>query len=80
MRIIGFSNIFILLFINIGCKDTYTVQFLDKYGNELSIQYVKEGENAIAPDAPNVEGHKFVKWSLIYDDVTSDLVLIPIYE
>jgi len=58
----------------------YTVKFVDKDGNELVSLKVKEGQAAIAPDAPVVEGYEFKGWDTDFSKVVSDLVIKPIYE
>ncbi len=58
----------------------YKVTFLDKDGNLIEEQYVYEGEDAKAPEAPVVEGYKFTGWDKAYDNVTADLVVTAIYE
>ena len=42
----------------------YTVTFQDKDGNLIEKQSVFEGEDAVAPEAPEVEGMTFLGWSL----------------
>ena len=59
---------------------TYTVTFYDMEGNVLDVQEVAEGEDAVAPEAPEVEGYTFVGWDADYTNVTSDLDIYPIYE
>ncbi len=58
----------------------YTVTFKDFEGNILSEQTVIEGENATPPDAPILDGYTFIGWDQGFDNVTSDLVINPIYE
>ena len=59
---------------------TYSVVFNDKNGKELSSQQVVEGSSAIAPEAPVVDGYKFVGWDKSFDNVTSDLIVTAVYE
>ena len=58
----------------------YNVVFKDKDGNILKEETVKEGESATAPNAPTVEGYNFVGWDQAFDNVTSDLEIIALYE
>gem|GEM_PF-2453840 len=59
---------------------TYTVTFYDNEGNILSQQEVEEGADAVAPEAPEVEGYTFVGWDADYTNVQADLDIYPIYE
>ena len=58
----------------------YKVTFQDKDGNEIETQYVFEGEDAVAPEAPEVEGYTFTGWDKEFDNVTSDLTVKAKYE
>ena len=58
----------------------YTVTFLDKDGNVIETQYVDEGNSATSPDAPQVDGWKFVGWNIAFDNVQSDITVIAQYE
>ena len=58
----------------------YKVTFQDKDGNEIETQYVFEGEDAVAPEAPAVEGYTFTGWDKEFDNVTSDLTVKAKYE
>ncbi len=59
---------------------TYTVTFVDKDGKEISKVEVKEGEDAKAPTAPEVEGFKFTGWDKEFTKVKSDLTVKALYE
>lgn len=60
---------------------TYTVTFLDKDGNQIGdAQTVTEGEDATAPEAPEVDGFTFTGWDKDYTSVTSDLTVTAQYE
>ena len=58
----------------------YKVTFQDKDGNEIETQYVFEGEDAVAPEAPAVEGYTFTGWDKEFNNVTSDLTVKAKYE
>jgi hypothetical protein len=58
----------------------YKVTFLDKDGNLIEEQYVFEGEGAVAPDAPEVEGYTFTGWSEYFDHVTCDIDVYALYK
>ena len=59
---------------------THTVTFKDSDGSTLSIQAVKNGENAIPPEAPSKEGLEFVGWTGDYTNVQGNLTLTAIYQ
>lgn len=58
----------------------YKVTFQDKDGNLIEEQYVFEGEGAVAPDAPEVEGYTFTGWSEYFDHVTCDIDVYALYK
>ncbi|MBR4565205.1 MAG: leucine-rich repeat protein [Paludibacteraceae bacterium] len=58
----------------------YKVTFHDKDGNLIEEQYVFEGEGAVAPDAPEVEGMTFLGWSLPISEITKDITVQAEYE
>ena len=58
----------------------YKVTFQDKDGNEIETQYVFEGEDAVAPEAPAVEGYTFTGWDKEFDNVTCDIDVYALYE
>lgn len=58
----------------------YKVEFIDKDGKEIETQYIKEGGNAVAPNAPKVEGYTFTNWDKDYNNVKSDLTVQAVYE
>ena len=60
--------------------NTHKVTFFDKEGNEIKTLDVEDGKSAVAPDAPEVEGYKFVKWDTDFSAVTEDLNIHPVYE
>ena len=72
---IGFSALFDYL----PDVPTYTVIFFDKEGNILSTQDIKEGENAVPPAAPEVDGFHFVGWDNTYTTITNDKDIYAVY-
>ena len=58
----------------------YTVTFQDKDGNLIEEQYVFEGEGAVAPDAPEVEGYTFTGWDKDFSAVKEDMVITAQYK
>lgn len=59
---------------------TYTVYFMGMDGTILDKQEVVEGENAIAPEAPEVEGFNFIGWSQSFEAVAGNLNIVAQYE
>lgn len=60
--------------------NVYKVKFLDKEGNVLSEQNVNHGENANAPQAPDVVGFVFKEWNKAYTNITENVTIEPVYE
>lgn len=58
---------------------TYTVYFMGMDGSILDKQEVVEGENAVPPEAPAVEGFHFVGWAPSYEAVSGDLNIVAQY-
>ncbi|MEN6471659.1 MAG: InlB B-repeat-containing protein [Clostridiaceae bacterium] len=58
---------------------TFTVRFFGQDGALLGEQTVKQGDNANAPDAPEVEGFVFDGWDKPFNDVQSDLDVNAVY-
>ena len=61
-------------------KATFEVTFKDSYGQVLDVQTVKNGEDAVAPEAPEVEGYEFSGWDRSFDKVKKDLVINASYK
>lgn len=63
-------------------KNTYSVTFLDKDGNEIDVQNVYYGENALPPRWDNVDGFIFTGWNReytnIHEDITVQATYVPI--
>ena len=58
----------------------YTVTFVGKDGTTpLKTQSVNRGDDATAPEAPEVDGYVFSGWSCTYTGVTEDLTVIAEY-
>ena len=57
-----------------------TVTFLDINGDPIGEpQELTYGEDAVAPEAPEVEGYDFTGWDADYTHVTEDLVVQALY-
>ena len=57
----------------------YTVVFSDGEGTVLSRQTVSRGEDAEAPQPPEKEGYRFVKWDSRLTDVQSNMEVVPVW-
>ena len=66
--------------INAVATITYAVIFRDIDGTNLSVQYVDEGEAAVAPADPTREGYTFIGWDTDFSNVTEDLIVTAQYE
>lgn len=60
-------------------KGTFTVYFWDKDGNVIDTQKVQEGNDAVPPTAPEVEGYKFTGWLPDYKNVSRNLDVVAQY-
>ena len=60
-------------------NDLHLVQFLDGEGRVLSVQLIRDGEAAIAPDIPSLVGHYFAGWDKEFDEVLEDLGIVPYF-
>lgn len=59
----------------------YKVTFKSKDGQtELKVQYVRSGEAAVAPEAPEIEGYTFSRWSDDFTSVYRDMVITAYYD
>ena len=57
----------------------FTVTF--KVNDEvIHTETVKEGESATAPTAPEIEGATFIEWEGNFTNVTSDVVVVAVYQ
>ena len=60
---------------------TFAVMFIDSYGKKMCpTQYVEYGKSATAPQIPVMEGYTSIGWSEDYENVTDDIVVVPLYE
>ena len=59
---------------------SYTVNFVDHNGEVFSAQTVVKGNSAIDPGKPTRTGYDFVGWDKAFDNVTSDLEVLAVYE
>jgi hypothetical protein len=60
--------------------DEFLVRFFDFYEELLEEQWVKYGENAVLPEAPDVEHYTFVGWSHTCKNVQHNMNVYAIYE
>ena len=58
----------------------YTVIFKDYDEKVLKEETVNYLDSATAPEEPDREGHRFIEWSLSFDEVTEDLIVYAVYE
>lgn len=62
-------------------KPTYSVEFVDYDGNKIGeTQTIKEGDNAVAPEAPQREGYDFVGWDTGLTNVHDNLIVTAEYK
>ena len=57
----------------------YTVEFVGFDSEVISTQTVKLGADAVAPEAPEVEGYIFSGWDVSFEDITADTVVTAVY-
>ncbi len=63
-----------------GIAETHhDVSFYDHEGVLLQTVNVAHGTAAVAPDAPERAGYQFSKWSVAFDNVTSDITVTAQY-
>ena len=60
--------------------NTYTVNFYGMDNDLIESVEVNEGNDALAPNAPFVEGYDFLGWDKEFSNVNSDLDIHAIYE
>lgn len=58
----------------------YTVRFFDKDANLIEEVTVEYKNAADAPEAPKVDGYKFVEWDRDFSEIDSDLDVYAVYE
>ncbi len=59
---------------------TYTVYFMGMDGSILDKQEVVEGQDAVPPTAPELEGFNFTGWAPSYEAVSGNLNIVAQYE
>ena len=73
MKKILIAFCFAMFLLLTGCNNAiYTVNFIVE-GEIVSTQQVKHGDDAVAPEDPELEGATFVKWDQDYKNVKSNL-------
>lgn len=50
--------------------ETFTVVFVDPYGNVISTQPVTNGSAITIPDAPKITGYTFTGWSMTQEEIS----------
>lgn len=60
-------------------KQTFTVTYIDNFGNTVKTQTVNYGENAEEPAASYVKGLKFDHWEGSSENITEDTVISAVY-
>ena len=69
--------------VNVGLiaapKQEYTVTFFGKNGEEVNQQTLLEGENALLPEAPEIDGMQFVMWDNPARNVHNNLTVNAVY-
>ena len=58
----------------------YIVRFVDWNGNHIKTEYVPEGWNATAPANPARHDHTFTGWDKVYNNVTTDIIVMALYK
>lgn len=58
----------------------YTVKFYDANNNVISTQTIKLGNSAVEPSQPTKVGYTFTGWDKVFDYVTSNLDIYPIFK
>ncbi len=66
--------------IEITVYNNFTVIFKDSDGSILSSQTVNQGSTATPPSNPSKIGYTFTGWDKLYNNVTSNLIIMALYE
>ena len=71
----------VMLLVLVGCANNsvYTVNFIVE-GEVVSTQQVKYGEDAQAPQDPELEGATFKEWDKDYKNVKENLDINAVFE
>ena len=59
---------------------TYTVDFIGIDGRILGSYQVGHGQEAVAPEAPEVDGYVFVGWDETFDNITCEKTVTAVYK
>ena len=59
---------------------TFEVTFLDIYSNVIEVQKVKQGEAAVAPEAPTMDYYSFTGWDKKFNNITQNLTVRATYQ
>lgn len=57
-----------------------TVRFIGADGEELKVEQVIKGEDASAPEAPQLEGYRFIRWSGNTSNIQRNVDIVAEYE
>lgn len=68
------------LIICTACTMSFNVEFIGFDGTVLKSCKVDEGKTVTAPEAPEVEGYRFVGWDVDFSSVTANLKINAVYE
>ena len=60
--------------------NTFSVVFQDAEGNVLKTEEIQKGEDATPPEEPEKDGYQFVGWNYDYEDVQTDITVVPVFE
>ena len=61
-------------------ETSFTVIFKGYDGKILKTEKVKKGEDATAPEVPEIKGFLFVKWDTYYKAVKTDITVTAVYK
>lgn len=68
------------LFLFASCSNGFTVTFMYEDGTIIEVIEVKEGEEIKTPEVECEEGYEFVKWDQDLTNITSDIIVKPVFE
>ena len=72
------TSVFTYCIVHVNAPVTHTVTFMAE-GEVIDTQTVIDGQAAVAPAAPEIEGKTFVEWDTDFSCVTADLVVNAVY-
>ena len=61
-------------------SNTVKIVFQDEDGNVLKSDEIEIGNDAVPPEEPQKAGYKFKGWNYDYEDVQTDLTVVPVFE